>query len=73
MDKNNYGYILSQGNNHLAIEQALKKRGVWTPLSAEKDFLSACFLWRQLNYSPKVYADFEEVLKCYPNRHVKYF
>lgn len=65
-----HGYIISPGNNPAVIENALKKRNVWQSLSAEKDLLSASFLWKQLNYSSKVYDDFEEVLKCYPGRHV---
>lgn len=69
-EKPAFGYIVSPGNNSTAIETALKKRNVWAPLSAEKELLSASFLWRQLNYSAKVYEDFEEVLKAYPNRHV---
>jgi hypothetical protein len=54
-DKTTYGYIVSPGNNSTAIETALKKRNVWQALSAEKDLLSASFLWRQLNCSAKVY------------------
>lgn len=53
-----HGYIVSPGNNPTVIENALKKRNVWQPLSAEKDLLSASFLWKQLNYSSKVYDDF---------------
>lgn len=54
-----YGYIVSPGNNSTAIENALKKRNVWQSLSPDKELLSASFLWRQLNYSGKVYDDFE--------------
>ena len=54
-DKVIYGYIISPGNNSTAIENALKKRNVWQSLSADKDLLSASFLWKQLNYSTKVY------------------
>lgn len=70
-EKTTYGYIVSPGNNSTAIEIALKKRNVWQALSPDKELLSASFLWRQLNYSPKVYDDFEEVLKAYPSRHVR--
>lgn len=69
-EKTTYGYIVSPGNNSTAIENALKKRNIWQALSADKELLSASFLWRQLNYSAKVYEDFEEVLKAYPARHV---
>lgn len=72
-EKTLYGYIISPGNNPTVIENALKKRNVWQALSPDKDLLSASFLWKQLNYSSKVYDDFEEVLKCYPNRHVRCF
>jgi hypothetical protein len=72
-EKTQYGYIVSPGNNPAVIENALKKRNVWQALSPDKDLLSASFLWKQLNYSSKVYDDFEEVLKCYPNRHVRCF
>ena len=65
--------MLYLGNNPTVIENALKKRNVWTPLSAEKDLLSACFVWKQLNLASNIYADFEDVLKCYPNRHVFFF
>jgi hypothetical protein len=54
-DKVIYGYIISPGNNSTAIENALKKRNDWQSLSADKDLLSASFLWKQLNYSTKVY------------------
>lgn len=54
-EKISYGYIVSPGNNPTVIENALKKRNVWQPMNPEKDLLSASFLWRQLNYSSKVY------------------
>ncbi len=57
-DKILYGYIVSPGNNPTVIENALKKRNVWQSISPDKDLLSACFLWKQLNYSAKVYEDF---------------
>lgn len=69
-EKITYGYIVSPGNNPTVIENALKKRNVWQSLNPDKELLSASFLWKQLNYSSKVYEDFEEVLKCYPNKHV---
>jgi hypothetical protein len=69
-EKNVYWYIVSPGNNPAVIENALKKRNVWQSLNPDKELLSACLLWKQLNYSSKVYEDFEEVLKCYPNKHV---
>jgi hypothetical protein len=54
-DKIIYGYIISPGNNSTAIENALKKRNVWQSLSADKELLSASFLWKQLNYSSKIH------------------
>jgi len=69
-EKNTYGYLVSPGNNPTVIENALKKRNVWQSLNPEKELLSASFLWKQLNYNSKVYEDFEEVLKCYPSKHV---
>jgi hypothetical protein len=69
-DKAQFGYIVSPGNNPAAIENALKKRNIWQSLSQEKELLSASFLWRQLNYSSKVYDDFEQMMKTNPNRPV---
>jgi hypothetical protein len=56
-DKTMFGYIISPGNNPTAIENALKKRNVWQALSPDRDLLSASFLWKQLNHSPKIYDD----------------
>ena len=42
---------------------------MWTPLT-EKDLLSACFVWKQQNLAPRLYEDYEEIVKYYPSRHV---
>ena len=69
-ERNSHGYVVYPGNNHTLIENALKKRGIWHSLAPEKDLLSAALVWKQLNLSSNIYGDFEEVLKCYPHRHV---
>jgi hypothetical protein len=58
-EKHKYGYIVWPGNNPTVIENALKKRNVWQAMNPDKDILNASFLWKQLNYSPKVYSEFE--------------
>lgn len=72
VDRNSHGYIVYPGNNPTLIENALKKRGVWHPLSPERDLLSASLVWKQLNLAANIYGDFEDVLKCYPNKHVSH-
>ena len=57
-EKTTYGYVLYPGNNPTVIENALKKRNVWTPLTPDKELLSACFVWKQLNLASNIYADF---------------
>ena len=69
-DRNSHGYIVYPGNNSSLIESALKKRNIWHPLAPEKDLLSAALVWKQLNLASNLYGDFEDVLKCYPQRHV---
>lgn len=65
----NYFSILP-GNNSTAIQKALEKRGVWSSLPPEKDYLHATFHWQQLNYSPKIYEQFNELARMYPSKHV---
>ena len=54
-----FGYIVYPGNNPTVIENALKKRKVWHPVNPDKDILQAQFLWKNLNFTGKVYSDFD--------------
>ena len=68
--KNTNYFSILPGNNSIAIQRALEKRGVWKELPPEKDYLAASFHWQQLNYPHKVYEEFNELSKIYTNKHV---
>lgn len=57
-DHTSHGYVVYPGNNPTLIENALKKREIWHPLTPEKDLLSASFVWKQLNLATNLYSDF---------------
>jgi hypothetical protein len=65
-------FSIHPGNNSTAIQKALQKRGCWAPVPPEKDYLQAVFHWQQLNYSHKVYEEFNELTRNYPSKHVKF-
>ena len=52
-------YVVYPGNNPTAIENALKKRNIWRQLSQDKQHINAHVLWKNLNFSPKIYLEAE--------------
>lgn len=69
MESDAFKYVIYPGNNHLAIQEALNARNVWQNIPADR-IMSANLIWKNLNFSTKIYSDFEELLKYDRGRQV---
>lgn len=64
-----YKYVLYQGNNPTAIQEALVARRVWTQISTEK-IQSANFIWKPLGFVDTLYDELDEILRYDKEHHV---
>ena len=64
-----YKYVLYQGNNPTAIQEALVARRVWTQISTERQH-DANFIWKPLGFVDTLYDELDELLRYNKEHHV---